>query len=126
MIYGCMKNEKCVNVIVLGETAAELIPLIMDEQNLDEIVPLPEGYGVGDACDGGVWTYGERPQPPIRNALEQGAQPPVAGSSRLEEVFSALTQLTARVDGLASSFGELREEVASELAKERKGQEISP
>ncbi|MCL2817417.1 MAG: hypothetical protein FWD39_03390 [Clostridiales bacterium] len=106
------------NVIVLADDAAEvLIPKIIEEQGLDAIIPLPEDFGVGDACFEGVWEYGERPAP-AASGREKPAE--AAEDPRLKEIFSALTDLESRMNALDRSFGELRTEVTSELARERK------
>jgi len=60
MDYGCIKNGRCVNVIVMRENAEKMIPLIINQQGLDEIIALPEGYGIGDIYQSEAWEHRER------------------------------------------------------------------
>ena len=61
MIYACIKDGICVNALLLGEEARELSQFIIGRQGLSALVPLSEGFGVGDLYDGENWSYGERP-----------------------------------------------------------------
>ena len=54
MKYAIIENHICVNVIVADEAFATKIGA----------VPLPDGYGIGDSYDGGVWTSNKPPYIP--------------------------------------------------------------
>ena len=47
-------------MIVMRENAEKMIPLIINQQGLDEIIALPEGYGIGDIYQSEAWEHRER------------------------------------------------------------------
>lgn len=77
-VYACIKNTKCINIIVLNSDSEEFKSFI---ENLifigeaEEVVLLEDGFGIGDKYENKIWSKAELPtlaepkEPAIENYL---------------------------------------------------------
>lgn len=64
MIFACLKNNMCMDTFVSANV--EILKDIMEVssylQQYDNVTPCPDGYGIGDMYNDGIWNKTEKIQ----------------------------------------------------------------
>ena len=87
MRIAIIKNQKCINTTVFEDLETAQSFLTAGVFNADNVVELPDGFGIGDTYDG-KWTKAEQPvEPPIEIDPDL-----VTESEALEILFGGLEE----------------------------------
>lgn len=68
MNYGLIKDNKCLNIAVFNENMEDVKAIFIPDV-CDDIVPLYEGFGMGDIYKDGMWHKGA-PNTPVLSPTE--------------------------------------------------------
>lgn len=62
MKYAFIKNNKCFNIVVFNDIATieTFKAILIANGTADDIVPLEDGYGIGDLFNNGNWSKQEQ------------------------------------------------------------------